>query len=151
MSADGRSPFTAAMLALDCSMTLEPGSEQISLGDLLPLRRERLPHRLITTISIPINARLAYEYVARSPSDLPIVAVAVALWPSGRTRVVLGGYGEAPLLVFDANSTAGAEIAAASAYKHAGDQWASAEYRQEISGVLTKRTVDSLIERASSR
>ena len=61
------------MLALDAGLRLQPGDEQVGLGDLLPLRDERLAHRLITGVSIPLNARLAYDYVARSPADLPIV------------------------------------------------------------------------------
>ena len=145
MSADGRSPFTTAMIALDCTLTIAPGSEVVGLGEILPLRREFLPHRLITSLSIPKNVNLSYEFVARSPADLPIVCAAGAVWPSGRTRVALGGFGASPILVFDGNDGEGAELAAASAYSQAGDQWASAEYRQEIASVLTKRLVPALL------
>ncbi len=144
--ADGRSPFATVMLALDAALLLEPGNESARLGDLLPFRRERLLHRLITRISIPANVRLAYEYVARSPADLPIVCVGAALWPSGRIRVSLGGYGSSPVLVFDDLAAEGAEIAARSAYSQAGDSWASAEYRQDVAGILTRRTLQSVIE-----
>ncbi len=139
IASDGRSPFTTALLALDTNLTLEPGEEQVNLGDLLPLRTERLPGRLITKIHIPLNAKLGYEYVARSPADLPIVCVGVAQWPSGRTRVALGGFGKAPLVAFDGSEAQGAEAAARNAYSHAGDAWASAEYRREIAAILTRR------------
>lgn len=146
VAATGRSPFATAMLALDATLKLVPedGESTISLGDLLPLRSERLRGRLITQISIPLNVRLAYEQVARTPADQPIVCVAVAAWPSGRTRVALGGFGPAPALAFDGSEAEGAEIAARNAYSQAGDEWASAEYRQEIAGVLTRRLVDQL-------
>jgi len=151
VTASGRSPFATAMLALDAQLRLQPdgnqpGDEQVGLGDLLPVRLERLPHRLITLVSIPLNARLAYEYVARSPADVPIVCAAVAIWPSGRTRVALGGFGDSPVLAFDGSEAEGAEIAARDAYSQAGDEWASAEYRQEVAGVLVKRCTSQLIE-----
>ncbi len=146
VAATGRSPFATAMLALDAVVRLAPedGESTISLGDLLPLRSERLRGRLITQISIPLNVRLAYEQVARTPADQPIVCAVVAAWPSGRTRVALGGFGPAPALAFDGSEAEGAEVAARDAYSQAGDEWASAEYRQEIAGVLTRRLVDQL-------
>jgi CO/xanthine dehydrogenase FAD-binding subunit len=144
VAADGRSPFTTALLALDAQLTALPGPEQISLGDLLPLRAERLRGRLITLVSIPLNARLAYESVGRTPADLPIVCAAAGVWPSGRTRLALGGFGHAPTLAFDGNSPEGAEVAACSAYALAGDEWASAEYREAMAGVLAQRCIDRL-------
>lgn len=143
VAADGRSPFTTALLALDAALTLQPGDETASLGDLLPLRDERLPGRLITQVSIPANARLAYEYVARTPADLPIVCVAAAQWPSGRTRLAVGGFGPAPTLAFDGTEGAGAAQAASSACSEAQDAWASAEYRQEAARVLAQRCISS--------
>jgi len=142
VAASGRSPFTTALLALDALLTVLPGPEQIGLGDLLPLRSERLRGRLITQVNIPLNARLAYEYVARTPADLPIVCAAAAAWPSGRRRVALGGFGRAPTLAFDGSGADGVEAAARSAYSQAGDEWASAEYREEMAGVLVKRIVN---------
>ena len=139
VAADGRSPFATVMLALDARLTILPDEEAISLGDLLPFRFERLRHRLITKISIPASARLAYEYVARTPADQPIVCASVARWPSGRTRLSLGGYGSEPVLVMDGPEPGGVEIAARAAYSQAGDEWASAEYRAEMAVVLTNR------------
>jgi CO/xanthine dehydrogenase FAD-binding subunit len=144
IAADGRSPFATLMLALDAALTFQPGDEQVGLGDLLPLRSERLPGRLVTQVTIPMNLRLAYEYVARTPADRPIVCAAVSQWPSGRTRVALGGYGPAPVLAFDGTEAEGVEIAARSAYSQADDEWASAAYRQEIAGVLADRCLKDL-------
>jgi CO/xanthine dehydrogenase FAD-binding subunit len=141
VAASGRSPFTTALLALDAMLTILPGPEGISLGDLLPLRLERLRGRLITQIILPTHTRLAYEYVARTPADLPIVCAAASVWPSGRTRLALGGFGSAPTLAFDGAEAQGAEIAARSAYSQAGDEWASAEYREEMAVILARRVV----------
>ena len=140
----GRSPFTTTLLALDAALLLQPGDETIGLGDLLPVRLERLRQRLITRVSLPLNTRLAYEYVARTPADRPIVCAAVAAWPSGRVRAALGGYGALPRLAFDGTEAEGAVAAAQSAYSHCGDTWASAEYRQAVAGVLVERCLDSL-------
>jgi CO/xanthine dehydrogenase FAD-binding subunit len=147
--ADGRSPFTTAMLALDARLTLRTGNDQskeekIGLGDLLPIRKEKLPGKLITHITIPHTIRLAYTHVARTPADRPIVCAAVAAWPSDRTRVALGGFGAAPLLAMDGPGAEGAEIAAQNAYSQAGDEWATAEYRQEVAGVLVRRCVEEI-------
>jgi CO/xanthine dehydrogenase FAD-binding subunit len=144
VASDGRSPFTTAMLALDASITLIPGEERINIGDLLALREKKLNSKLITKITIPLNVQLAYQYVARTPADLPIVCAAVALWPSGRTRVILGGSGETPILAMDGPERGGEEISAADAYSQAGDQWAAAEYRQEMAQVLVKRCLSGL-------
>jgi CO/xanthine dehydrogenase FAD-binding subunit len=144
IASDGRSPLAASLLALDAHMLLLPGEETISLGDLLPLRSQRLRGRLVTQVSLPLNARLAYESVARTPADLPIVCVALARWPSGRTRIALGGFGPATILAFDGPDAQGAEIAARSAYANANDEWASAEYRQDVSATLARRCLDEI-------
>ncbi|MEW5871169.1 MAG: FAD binding domain-containing protein [Chloroflexota bacterium] len=144
VAAGGRSPFATAMLALDAVLNIQPGDEQAGLGDWLPLREPRQPGRLITSLVIPLHARLAYEYVARTPADRPIVCAALAVWPSGRVRLALGGYGRTPRLAFDGTEAQGVEIAASSAYSQAGDEWASAAYRQEVAGVLAKRCLQSL-------
>ena len=144
IAADGRSPFTTAIYALDAALTIIPDEEQIPLGDLLALGKKNFANRLITKITIPINTQLAYEYVARTPADLPIVCAAVAVWPSGRTRVVLGGYGEVPVLAMDGPGEGGAEVAGGDAYSHASDQWATAAYRRDMAKVLVRRCLANL-------
>ena len=130
------------MLALGAELDILPGDEQISLGSFLPLREQRKPNYLITHITIPNHVGLAYEYVARTPADLPIVCAAIAQWPSGRTRVALGGFGHAPLLAMDGPEADGAESAARDAYREAGDQWASAAYRSDVAGTLVARCLN---------
>jgi len=144
VAADGRSPFATALLALDASLVWLPGEEQVRLGDLLPVRDATLRGKLIVRVEIPANVRLAYHYVSRTPADLPLVCAALARWPAGRTRLALGGYGKAPLLAMDGPDAEGMETAARSAYAHAEDEWASAEYRQEMAALLALRGLEAL-------
>jgi CO/xanthine dehydrogenase FAD-binding subunit len=158
VSCDGRSPFTTAMLALDTRLTMDRGprtenrhsSSVLGLGDFLPLR----PKGLITKIIIPLNVNFAYEQIARTPTDLPIVCAALAQWTSGRTRLALGGYGKSPLLAMDGDLSPspigrgtqgeGIEPAARNAFHEANDEWASAEYRMEMASVLAKRCAERM-------
>jgi CO/xanthine dehydrogenase FAD-binding subunit len=145
VACDGRSTFATAMLALDakCSV-ISYQSSVIYLGELLALRNELLQGKLITAITIPLNVKLAFETVARTPADKPIVCAVLAQWPSGRTRLALGGWGKSPLLAMDGNEPGGAEEAARNAFAEAGDEWASAEYRSEVAKVLAKRCLEKL-------
>jgi CO/xanthine dehydrogenase FAD-binding subunit len=144
VSADGRSPFATALLALDAQIMLAPENDQFGVGEIFLQRPQGLQGRIITAIQIPRNARLKYEYVARTPADLPIVCIAAAAWPSGRVRVAAGGYGDAPALVLDGPEAGRVELAARDAYHDAGDQWASSDYRREMAAVLAKRCINSL-------
>lgn len=149
VTAKGRSPFATVMLALDTTLELlgfDKTTERVKLGDWLPMRAHTRPTKLITRINVPINLKLAYEYIARTPADQPIICVAVAQWKSGRTRIALGGWGEAPVLAMDGPESAGIETAAKIAYSHAGDEWASAEYRQEMAGILALRALQRISE-----
>ncbi len=154
---DGRSTFVCALLALDAKLTIDHGPQTTNgqssivhgLGDYLPLR----PRGLITSITIPLQTKFAFEYVARTPADKPIVCVALAQWPSGRTRLAVGGYGKSPMLAMDGphpfpspsgrgTEGEGVEAAARNAFHEATDEWASAEYRQDVAATLAKRCIE---------
>lgn len=139
VAADGRSTFVTALLALDARLTIQPHGEKIEIGNFLPLRSDILGGKLITTVSIPLNTKLAFETVARTPVDKPIVCAALAIWPSGRTRLALGGYGKAPLLAMDGTEAEGIEAAARNVFHEAADEWASAEYRMDVAATLARR------------
>jgi CO/xanthine dehydrogenase FAD-binding subunit len=157
VTCDGRSTLTTALLALDAKLTIialpqgSNGAERRmnasatkgsmeSLGDFLPLRREGL----ITRLTIPLQARLAFEYVARTPADTPIVCVALAQWPSGRARLAAGGYGAAPRLAMDGTEASGLDVAARNAFHDANDDWGSAEYRMDVAATLANRCLAAL-------
>ena len=142
VTCDGRSTFATAMLALDAKLTVTSDQSSVisGLGEFLPLR----PQGLITKITIPLNAKLAFESVARSPMDQPIVCAAVAQWAAGRTRLALGGYGKSPLLAMDGTEPEGIDSAAKNAFHEARDECASAEYRMDVAATLAKRCLDAV-------
>jgi len=137
VSCDGRSAFATVMLALDTKLTLtsEQTTTTSGLGEFLPLR----PRALITAITIPLNAVSAFEAVARTPLDKPVVCAAVAHWSSGRTRLALGGCHAAPMLAMDGTEPDGIQDAARSAFAESSDEWASSEYRMDVAATLAKR------------
>jgi putative selenate reductase FAD-binding subunit len=141
VSSDGRSPFATALLAMDARITIaNPKSENVNIGEFLPLR----PHGLITSITIPLNAKFAFEFTSKTPADKPIIAAALSQWNSGRTRLALGGYGKSPMLAMDGTEAEGLDTAARNAYHEANDEWASAKYRMDVAAVLAKRCLEGL-------
>ncbi len=150
VTADGRSPLATALLAMDAELTWEPGEVKVEIGDWLPFREiltlggSKQPGLVMTSIQWPTRMAFVFQSVARTLSDKPIVCVGVAGWGSGRRRVALGGYGQAPRLAMDGPEAGGAEEAVKDAYSQAGDEWASAAYRQEMAVVLTRRSLQEL-------
>ena len=146
VACDGRSTFASVLLAMDAKITViskQKAEEVINIGDLLPLR-EQVHGKLITKIVIPLNLKLAFESVSKTPADKPIVCAAMAQWNSGRTRLTLGGYGKSPMLAMDGTEADGAETAARNTYHEATDEWASAEYRVDVAATLAKRCLESI-------
>ena len=147
ITCDGRSTFASVLLAMDAKITMsnqQKAEETLNIGELLPLR-EQVRGKLITKIVIPLNVKLAFESVAKTPADKPIVCAALVQWNSGRTRLVLGGYGKSPMLAMDGTEADGAESAAKNTYHEATDEWASAEYRVDVAATLAKRCLENLV------
>lgn len=155
--ADGRSTFACALLALDAKIEMRelgignrasakpqipiPDSRRTNIGEFLPLR----PRGLITQIAIPLQAKFAFEYVSRTPSDKPIVCAALAQWSTGRARLAIGGWGKSPTLAMDGTEAEGLDTAARNACHEAADEWGSAEYRMDVASTLAKRCATGLI------
>lgn len=144
VSGDGRSPFLMAMMALDAQLFWLPGDVKQALGEFVPLRGEARPGLLISEVNFSLGTKLAYEYVARSPADKPVVGVAAARWSSGRTRIVLGGFGAMPITAMDGEELEGAQEVVEYALMTAQDQWASAEYRIDAAKTLVGRCLQAL-------
>ncbi len=142
VASDGRSPFVTMQLAMDAKIELIVNRQStiVNCGEFLLTR----PSGLITSITIPLNIKTAFEFVSKTPADKPIICAAVAQWNSGRTRLTLGGYSKTPLLAMDGTEADGIQEAAANAYHEAEDEWASAEYRMDVAAVLAKRALDVL-------
>jgi len=143
VTADGKSTLATALLAMDARLKFLPGENEVPLGDWLPARQSWNRRNLIVEILIPSQAVLKCDSVARSPEDRPVVYAAVAEWPSGRTRVALGGYGASPVLAMDGPERAGAEAAAENAYSQADDDFATGEYRSHTARILVQRLLSS--------
>lgn len=156
VACDGRSTFASLLLALDAKVTVmseQSAEETINIGDFLPLR-EQIRGKLITKITIPLNVKLAFDYVSKTPADKPLVCAALAQWNSGRTRLALGGYGKSPMLAMDGTEAEGAsssdavlrsaQAAARNAFHEATDEWASAEYRMDVAATLVKRCLEQV-------
>jgi len=141
IACDGRSTLASILLAMDARIeqaTLGDANIEhnlINIGDFLPLRSAKL----ITKIYMPLNIKTAFEYVARTPADKPIVCVAMAQWNSGRTRMAVGGFGKSPMLAMDGGESEGVEAAAQNAFHEANDDYGSAEYRMNVAATLAKR------------
>lgn len=141
---DGRSGFLAGLLALNTQLVWLPDDREVLLGDYLALRETWQEGRVIREMKVPANVNLAVEGVARSPADRPLLCVAVGRWVSGRTRVVLGGFGKAPILAMDGPEAVGAELAVKDALLYSDDEWASAEYRMAVGTQLVKKLIAGL-------
>jgi len=147
IACDGRSTFASVLLAMDAKIeqALFDNSKieyrVTNIGDFLPLRSTNL----IMKVIIPLNVKLAFESVAKTPADKPIVCASLAQWNSGRTRLVLGGYGKSPMLAMDGTEADGAQAAARNTYHEATDEWASAEYRVDVAATLAKRCLENLV------
>lgn len=145
VACDGRSTFAAVLLAMDAKLEAryaENDPRVVNIGEYLPLRD--LQGWLITAITVPLNAKVAFDYVSRTPADKPIVCAALAQWNSGRTRLALCGYGKSPLLAMDGTEAEGIETAARNAFHEAADEWGSAEYRMDVAATLAKRCLQNI-------
>jgi putative selenate reductase FAD-binding subunit len=137
----GRSAFVTTLLAMDARLVWAPGGKEVGLGDFLALRATWESDGLISQVVLPLNGNVLLEIVARTPHDQPILCVAVCHWPSGHTRVALGGAGKTPILAMDGLDMTGAEQAARNAYLRANDEWASAEYRSQTASELVRQMI----------
>lgn len=155
VEADGRSPFLTALLAMDTTVILEPGAKNLPLEKLLKNRKKRIADRLITEIVLRIPEKMAFEYVARSPADRPLVCSAAALYREGTNQSIfisLGGFGAVPIRIaksekeiMDRGNLEAATRIASQMYAEAEDWFASGEYRSHVSGVLVKRVLEEVL------
>jgi len=143
VSSDGRSPLLTVLAALGAVLELEPGGEQVRLQQFFDRRRSGKEAYLITSISVSAPAGLAYQGVARSPADRPLVCASAARDAEGTVDIALGGFGEHPVHLghFRPADPELAGEAASEAYAGAGDGFASAAYRAAIAAVLARRVL----------
>ncbi len=161
-SAGFNAPLPVVLLTLDAVLVIyAPGARQSPIAAFLAYRDKLLGDgALITEFGIPLtDARMAFEKVARTPGDAPIVcAVARYRLDDGvarDVRVAVGGVGPLPVRLARAEQTlegkplsealfAQAAEAAAQEVKPPSDFLASAEYRNEMVRVLVRRALIGL-------
>ena len=110
VTGDGQSAFLSALLALDARVVLQPGGQKEGVSDWLAHRATRNEGVLITGFEVPYDVVVKYDFVGRSPQDLPIVSVCVAEWADGRMRVILGGEAVYPILAMDSKDMGVVEL-----------------------------------------
>jgi len=146
VAGDGVSPLLTAMLAADAVILWEPGSQELPIGEWL-LLRETKKSGLITAVKVSSNATLAFDCAAKTPEDKPLVSVAVATWPSGRTRIAVGGGEKVPMLVMDGTEGNGAEESVENAYSHFSTKNATSEYLIHVTKVIVRRLLTRELQR----
>lgn len=153
--------LAVALLALDAQVTIvRKDTRLVALADFLSMRDDLLMMGLLTEIAIPMtNPRASLQTVARTPSDKPIVSVCAAARIEDSVardvRIALGGVADIAVrasaaeealegrTLNDAVIENAARTAAEGLTRH-GDFRGSAEYRQEMAAVLTRRAVREL-------
>jgi CO/xanthine dehydrogenase FAD-binding subunit len=148
MTSKGRSALTTVLLALDTTIEILPESVSMNLNDFLIQRSDYPSGIFISKIVWSGSTVVAFESIARTPLDQPIICVSVAKWLNGRVRIAFGGYGDVPRITFDGSNMADIEFAVQSATSGSGDEWASEEYRQEMAKVLCARCLNVLAKQA---
>ncbi len=141
------SELLAALLVLDARI-LFVDATGMPLADYLAL--EERPSQLITSIIIPWQAGNGRsERVARTPADYPIVSITLWEPENGRPKLSATGIAKRPLRLYAAEDQIPGPIenvtqAAQSASNHTGDFRGDAEYRKEMTAVLTRRILTKL-------
>lgn len=138
-NADGRSPSLTALLALDPQLEFQPSQQYFPLELYLSNKKDQNFGLFFTKVVIKTPVALAFKSVARTPMDRPILCASVASWQEERIRVSLGGFGEKPCCIYDQYTSNPTASKILENYSPMGDQWASAEYREEMAVVLIKR------------
>ncbi len=151
VAAPGNSPMFTALLALEARLTVRAArgtrEDEIALPYWTPRPRSLILR--VTLPSLPGNARAAYEKVARTPADLPIVCVAaraaIDQHELRAVRLALGGVAERPIVITQAaGSIENLAQLAVSTVTPPDDYFATADYRREMIGVLVKRVLSNL-------
>ncbi len=143
MCANGRSSLAITLLAADVQAIVLPANSPLSFQQILTVRENVRQPWLISQVVLDTNCAVKFEFVARSPADLPVLGIATAKWPSGRTRVVVGGFGPAPQLAYDGNAEVDISRAVESLLQDSDDEWASAEYRRSVAPAVVNRLLQS--------
>lgn len=127
LTSDGRSPLACVFLALNAKLVWLPSNTIESLEEYFGSGCKT--GVLISEIVFEQPVLIDYDFVARTPFDQPIIQASRVQWASGRTRLVVGGWGKAPRVAFDSQKGGSQEAGLHLALSQADDDWATKEYR----------------------
>ena len=148
VTADGRSPFAAALLALSAVLKWADGTST-SLEEYFAARKSAV-RGLILRVAIPAASRIAFETISKTPADFPILMGAAGWGENGLERLVLGGAGDAPVAVAWSTNREGEQMTAELIEKYM--QNAYSQYSNQVFENLDyiKTTSALLLRRLSS-
>ena len=148
----GFSDVLTAFLAMDCSVELYKGGI-VSLAEYAQRPYDR--DILVRLIVKKEKAEFYYQSVRNSQTDIPVLTCAAARLEDGSFRIAVGARPlKAVRFDFPARKAPAAELAQATADEvtqqivTGSNMRGSAEYRRHLAGVLTKRAVMELENRA---
>lgn len=128
-SSHGRSVVQLCLNALEAEYHVFGDGE---LKRYSPALKAELGDRFIEEVRIANPVSLAFASAARSPKDQPVVAVAASKRSESRIHVACGG-SQAMMAEFDIYyGEEDGEATIRNLYKDCDDEWAGAEYRQEV-------------------
>ena len=142
-TADGRSPFLCVLLAFAPTIALLPSHQSMRLETYLASRQKK-PTEFISTLNLALPKGLAFEAIARTPKDRPIICMAAAVDDLGNLRIACGGMQNSPQVINISTEPQSAIDLVRQAYLQSDDAWAGAKYRQATSQVLLSRLLQSL-------
>jgi CO/xanthine dehydrogenase FAD-binding subunit len=128
------SELCAALLAFDAQVTVQTAGELCEV-DLDEFAASEYPDGIVIKVSFARDGVAAYERVARTPADSPIVAVIGRRDPEGEVKLAFCGVADRPVLL---------SVAELENLDPPGDFRGSAEYRRTVAGVLAKRVTSAL-------
>ncbi|MEW6577820.1 MAG: FAD binding domain-containing protein [Chloroflexota bacterium] len=148
---DPQSVTLTLLMALDARIAVAGVDAPLSVAEWLA-SGDAVWRALVTHVSAPrgpARAAVAFQKVARTPADAPIVGAVAVAWADGKARhtgLALCGAAPWPLAqpeaarLFDQTGDAGAALDAL-ALDPPDDHWGSREFRAEMARVVTRRAL----------
>jgi aerobic carbon-monoxide dehydrogenase medium subunit len=101
---NGTSVLLTVLLAAGAKISLAGENPPQPLAGILEDRKVNLAKKLITAVIIPVDMKIEYEKVAKSPADKLQVMICAALLKN-ELRLAIGGLGEIPILAYAGPNT----------------------------------------------
>lgn len=141
--ADGRSPLLVALRALNLVLRWQPDNQFVCLEEYIGTRQLDKPG-FWSDMVVETPKAFAFESVARTPLDKPIVAIALTRQNNGVMRIATGGSVNLPVSTELSDMETSGKEWVKRAFENMGDAWASSAYRQEVACILFDRLLAKL-------